>query len=396
MKLFKKYPKEVYILCLASFITGIEFIGAFLIPFFKDWGGLSQFQTQLLQSWFTLLIFLLEIPTGLIGDIKGRKFSVLTGFLFLTIGPIIYGSFPDFRVFLLGEFLFAVGVAFNSGAEEALLYDTMKQAGVEKDFGKVETFRSNLHMIGMLVASAFSGILIEYFKVNQLFQLGAITSALVFILILLFVKEPNIKPKEEFIPDYKTTFKRAVQTIKKNNVLKKLVVYVTFITASTYFVLWFYQTLLQEVNVDEKYFGFYRIALLVSEIVLAYILVNVISGAKNKSFWVRLSAAFIVLGFLAPIFLNSNIGVLVFVILAGGIGLKFREIFSGFLNIHIKSGERATTLSFISMVRRLALTILNPLFGWFADYDMDLTLFVLAGIVVLAGLFLSPSNREMK
>jgi MFS family permease len=393
MNKFRKYPKEVYVIWFISFLTGIELIGAILIPFFKGWGGLNQFQIQLLQSFFTLAVFFLEIPTGIIGDIKGRKFSILCGALFLVVGPLVYGSMPDFRIFLLAELLFAIGIAFNSGAEEALLYDTLKEKKLTKDYSHIQNVKGNIHLIGMLVSSLFTGIALQYLSINRIFQLASITWGLTFILILIFIKEPKVKLQDDFVPDYKVIFKRAVNTLRYNKKLKKLVLFITLVSSATYFVIWFNQVLLQTIGVEEEKFGFFRIVLILSQIVLSAIIIRLFKSKRKIGFYSRLITALIVFGFISFVFLPNVIGVLIFIVLAGGIGMKFRSIFSEILNQHIRSSERATTLSFISMIRRLSLTMLNPVFGWLADVDMDITLLILASVVVFAGALLLPTSN---
>src|SRR5512143_671262 len=100
---------------LFQFVSGLHLIGAVLIPFFTDWGGVSIFVAQALQSWFTFCIFALELPTGVVADLVGRKYSVALGALVTALGAWGYGSVPNVAVFVIGEFLFALGVALISG-----------------------------------------------------------------------------------------------------------------------------------------------------------------------------------------------------------------------------------------------------------------------------------------
>lgn len=51
----------------------MHFFAGVLVPFFTDWGGLSLNQMFLLQAWFFLWIFLLEVPTGALADKYGRR-----------------------------------------------------------------------------------------------------------------------------------------------------------------------------------------------------------------------------------------------------------------------------------------------------------------------------------
>jgi DHA3 family tetracycline resistance protein-like MFS transporter len=39
-------------------------------------------------------VFLFEIPTGLLSDLKSRRLSVIIGFLFVGFGFLVEGLFP--------------------------------------------------------------------------------------------------------------------------------------------------------------------------------------------------------------------------------------------------------------------------------------------------------------
>ncbi|HNQ17454.1 MAG TPA: hypothetical protein PKH60_05130, partial [Candidatus Woesebacteria bacterium] len=51
---------------LFSLLKDCAFFTAVLVPFFTEWGGISLFQVQILQSWFMFWLFVLEVPTGAI------------------------------------------------------------------------------------------------------------------------------------------------------------------------------------------------------------------------------------------------------------------------------------------------------------------------------------------
>jgi len=50
----------------------LHFMASVLVPFFRDWGGISFTQIMLLNAWFMFWNFLLEIPTGTVADFWGR------------------------------------------------------------------------------------------------------------------------------------------------------------------------------------------------------------------------------------------------------------------------------------------------------------------------------------
>ncbi len=92
---------------------------------------------MVLQAIFQGTILVGEAPTGVVADKLGRKVSIAIGFLLITAGAIIYTSYPDFWIFVLAESLFGTGISFLSGAEEAFVYDTLKEIGREKESKRV-------------------------------------------------------------------------------------------------------------------------------------------------------------------------------------------------------------------------------------------------------------------
>lgn len=370
-------------------------MSAFLIVFFRDWGALSQFQVQFLQAWFAFWIVFFEIPTGLLGDLKGRKFSVLVGFLFIIVGYLVYGSYSNFYVFMLGEFIIAFGSAFCSGAQEALLYDTALEKGYKAKYHIINVTESNLHLAGMLVGSFVSGLLIKAITVNRLVQLNAIPVIIGLILMLLFIKEPKQKLKEELVPDYKNTFKSALKAVKRNKILKRLIVFIVGISSLTHFSIWFYQVGLRELNVPDAYYVIFRILLLASEIFLSYVIVRLLKKSGKKLLVLFFVLSLVSLGFLVPGINLGLISVLFMVVFSGGIGMKIRSIFSPFLNAQIESKNRATVLSFVSLLVRLLLIVLNLIFGYLVDINFSLTLIILGICILGIAIIWGPQEEDL-
>ena len=74
---------------------------------------------------------ILELPSGALADIIGRKYTNLIGFL---LGSLAYLLLPfafEFWHFLAFSFLVGLNDSFRSGSEEALLYDSYKQENKE-------------------------------------------------------------------------------------------------------------------------------------------------------------------------------------------------------------------------------------------------------------------------
>ncbi len=389
MKNTFKWPKEIYVYWLVEFIHGIELIGAVLLIFFKDWGGLNQAHTQMLQSWFTLWIFILEIPTGVYGDVYGKKKSVITGLIFHTLGIVVYTIAPNIWLFLLGEFIFALGVAFISGAQEAWIYDTTKKLGIEKRYRDVSITGSNLHMIGMIVASLIYIPLSRYFSVDNLFRLGIVPNVLSIILFTLFIKGTD--SQNGLKPDYIGIVKKGMAAITKNANLKRLTVFVSVVATASYFVIWLYQESLRVSNTPEPEWGVYRTVLLISQIILVRILGKVFKKSKRFAYFVI--TLLVSAGFLIGGISQSNIGLIVLLVLSGGIGLQVNTILSKEINEEIDSEQRATVLSFIGMLKRLMLTVFNPVIGYLVDLKGVYVAFIILGLFTLLALWFKPKIK---
>lgn len=174
-----------------AFFKNFAFFSGVLVPFFTDWGHISMFQTMVLQSWFSVWVFILEIPTGAVADKIGRKHSLVMGSLTIAIATLVYGSIPSFGIFLLAEFLFAVGYALNSGADQALLYDTIKSRGREGESKQIMGRADALMLGGMMLAAPMGSLIAARFGLNAP-QLATAIPMLIAAGIAWTIPEPRI------------------------------------------------------------------------------------------------------------------------------------------------------------------------------------------------------------
>ncbi len=170
-------------------------MGGVLVPFLTDWGKISLNQVLLLQSWFMFWIFALEVPTGVIADRFGRKWSIVASVICLITAVFIYTSKPSFTVFMLAEFVWALAGSLQSGAEEALIYDTLEEKGEsgksKKIFGRMES----MDMAGLMIAAPLGSLIAAHFglRVPMLAMVLPLTIAL---LIACALEEPASLHKE--------------------------------------------------------------------------------------------------------------------------------------------------------------------------------------------------------
>jgi MFS family permease len=129
-----------------NFLKSLQFFGAVAVPFFHDWAGLDYARMFTLEAFFVFSVFVLEIPTGVVADRFGRKWSLALGGAITSAAFILFGLFRSYPVYMAAEFLCAAGFSLFSGADRALLYDTLVAHGRESEgarilsrFGAMET-----------------------------------------------------------------------------------------------------------------------------------------------------------------------------------------------------------------------------------------------------------------
>lgn len=384
MSKFESNIKKIYAF---KFFSGMHLFAAVLVPFFTDWGHITLTQVMILQSWFMLWIFLLEVPTGTVADYLGRKYSLMLAMLIGIIAVLVYGSIPNFYIFLIGEVLFAASAALISGADEAFIYDTLKKTKQTKEskiiYGRAESFS----MAGILAGSLIGGFAAAGLGLNAPMLLTSIP-VFVSFLITLTLKEPKTTKKIES-KRYIHILKEGVTFFYKHKILKILAFDMISVATVAYFMIWLYQPVLKNAGFNIAYFGVVHAALVIVEILIMnnFTSLEKIFGSKKNMLFcsaILTGAGFIIISIAATIPI-----IILGILLGGGFGLSRTVLFSSYLNKFIPSAKRATILSAVSMLRRFALVIINPMVGFLADWSIKYTLI----IVGVSGMILAFISR---
>jgi MFS family permease len=96
--------------------------------------GISLFDVFVLQAVFGLVVALLEVPSGYIADRVGYRVSMIAGAVIGAFGWAAYVFVWDFGSALVAEILLAISVSLISGADTALLYESLRALGKQHTF----------------------------------------------------------------------------------------------------------------------------------------------------------------------------------------------------------------------------------------------------------------------
>ena len=355
------------------------------MPFFLEWGGLTIFQTQILQSWFSFWLFIMEIPTGVIADYFGRKYSIALGCLAVSLAALVYGSYPVYWIFLLGEFIWAVANSLVSGANEAWLYDHLKRYHHEEQAKAINGQAESVRYLGMLVAAPLGSLMAAKLGLNYPMLLSSIPFLIASVFAFL-LEEPKDTDNVSESSRYLDIAKDGLGFFFKNSKIKRQTLSLLLVNSGAYYIIWFYQPLLQKQRVNLIYFGIFHAVILLIEIFISSqfkFLEKVFAGLTYQ----KTSAILTAIGYLIVVIWPNLWTVILAMILVAGFGLTRRVYIVSEMNADIPSNRRATILSAVTMISKFGLIFLNPIMGAMADYSLTIALFVAASLALLAIFF---------
>lgn len=96
-----------------------------IVALFYNENGLSELDIFLLQAIYSVSVAVLEIPSGYMADRIGRRITILLGAILGCLGYGIYSISSDFSGFLVAEIILGLGGSFISGADSAMLYESL-------------------------------------------------------------------------------------------------------------------------------------------------------------------------------------------------------------------------------------------------------------------------------
>ena len=214
------YESNIWKSYLFHLFTGFFLISGVLIPFFITWGKLTFFEVMLLQSYFTIMIFVFEIPCGAIADYLSRKASLFLGAFATAIAGLIYGSVPNLFIFIIGETFFALGFAFISGTDEALVYDTLKKMEREEEMPKIMGKNRSFFLVGIGISAPLGSILALFVQINLVMTLMFVPFLMAAFIAISF-KEPNHDLEREST-GYFSVIRSGIKELKSNKTLRIL------------------------------------------------------------------------------------------------------------------------------------------------------------------------------
>lgn len=150
--------RNIRLLMLFNFFEDFIPYSVFTILIFAEIAGSFTAATAAI-SIVMLMQVLSEVPTGLISDMVGRKRTMIFGGIASSLSVVCYIFAQDAALIFIGAALGGITRAFYSGNNDAMLYDTLVEAGREQDYRDVSGRTSSMFQVAGAASAITGGIL---------------------------------------------------------------------------------------------------------------------------------------------------------------------------------------------------------------------------------------------
>lgn len=364
--------------------------------------GLDVFDVMMVNFAFVASIVLFEIPTGVYADFYGRRKSVILSFVFLIFTFLFYFIATNFWMFVLAEVLAALAITFSSGALDAWVVDSFEREGYT---GKIDYVFSNAELIGK-GAAIFGGLLGGYIGSINLslpFGVGGVLMIITLLIAIFFIHEEFV---QRHTPNLVTNLQR-IGLIAKDSItygishkvvfwlmLSSIVFSFAFMPLNMY-----WSPRMNELVGNQVWIlGWVWAGMALFMMLGSFLLKLLLKQGKQYATIMIIIALFLAI----PILISSVSNTIAVVIS----GFLFYEIGRGmlkpahktYLNKFIPSSQRATIMSFDSMMARFGAAIGLFVFGLIAKYYGIQISWIVAGFVLflLIPVYLQVSRHEKR
>jgi MFS family permease len=339
-------------------------------------------------------MFLFEIPTGVIADRFGRKTSLILSGLVTGIAALIYASYANFWIFALGEVLWAIGSTLASGADSALVYDSLKQNNGEKKSKSIFNRIESIGLVAMMISAPLGSLVAKQFGINWAMILTSIPMFLAVVIGLSFKEPPTGEKKEH--RNYFKILKTGLQYFREHRILKILTLdYVAIITLS-FFLIWVYQVVLKNLNFPLEYYGFVHAGIVIAEIIVLNSIIKIEVALNSKKKYILFSYLLVGVCYLILAFSMNIYIAIACMLIIGGFGMTMKPLFYSYMNKYIESKNRATVLSAVSMSKSIVAAISNVIFGYLVDWNVKYALFGIGLIVIIFAISSKLREEHLK
>ena len=328
--------------------------------------GFSMVEIGVAEGVFHVASLLFEVPSGVISDVFGRKYSLVCGRLMGMISSLLMAAskgLPDVCIALVfGAFSYN----FESGAREALAYDSLKAQGQEEWYIRYSAADMMIYRIGGAGSSLLAGLsLLLGYRIANLLDAAMDFVCMLLALALVEVRLESVRDQERVWTRIRHCVRETVGFLIGQAAARRIMLMNALAGAISILLTFFLQAQLPLAGLEKAWLG-------------PALFVIGLGGAAGARAALRLARmqyvhlyALCLGGVLAGFAMGAS-GLPMVMIAGGFIAGMFDDLLQvrtdALLNDQFPSSQRATLLSVSSLCFSLVMIAMSPMAGWFFDH----------------------------
>ena len=363
------------------------------VLYLMDERGVTLGQVLLFESVFAGITVAAEVPTGMVADRWGRRPSLVASGLLTALGLTVFGLADSFELLLLAFALFGTGLSLMSGADDAMLFDSLAPLGRGDEFAR-RAGRLNAMAWGVNAATAMVGAgLAQVTSLSLPIALSGVFGLLAALLALRFTEPPA---RGEPVP-FLRIGARAARRVLGQRELWTIILFFAAVLVSAALVFTVFQPLATRLGAPV-----WSLGVIAATMTLASAFGGWMAAAAERRLGLPRTLAVAGIGAMAALLAGAaGVHVLFPLILLSPLAWNvLHPLVADYLARRAPDRERATVLSLNSMASQLATVIATPAVGLLVDGRGMGTALVAAAaalsLALAAGYALWRGRRELR
>jgi MFS family permease len=395
--------QRIYLVLLLGNTLAASFIWGINTLFLLD-AGLSNLEAFAANAFFTAGMVIFEVPTGVVADTVGRRASYLLGTLTLAGSTLLYWLMwlwaAPFWAWAIVSVLLGLGFTFFSGAVEAWLVDALRASGYGGALEPVFARGVVVSGAAMLLGSVAGGIVAQATNLGVPFLFRAGVLLAMFVVAFLVMRDVGFTPDRSEGPGQavRTLFRASLKYGLGSPPVRYMMLAAPFTAGVGIYVFYALQPYLLELWGDTRAYSVAGLAAAIvagSQILGGYLSPRVRRLFRKRTSTVLLSVAAGAVLLLSLGFTRSFWLALLLLTVWGVVSAVAGPVRQAYVNDLIPSRQRATVLSFDSLMGNAGGVVIQPALGRTADLaGYPFSIVVSGAISAVALPFLYLSRRQ--
>ncbi len=340
-------------------LANTTFFQAVFMVFYEERAGLSLATVLWVQTYFTALRAMLDVPFGVLADRTSRRLCLVVGMLLPSAASLVLLRWPTLPAVVAAETLFAAGTALRSGADSALLYDLLKDADRLDAYPRAESRGQGAAALAS-GTTAVVGALLAARDLRWPYVATAIATSLGALAALglrIDLRARHERPRG--------LMREAARIVVATPVLVWSVALAAFAVSASHVYYFLQQPYLLALGVPVGAFGvvFAATKLVTALIATRAARIDAALGVRGATLVMAAAGMLGLAGMSAAMTLGAPVVGAALVLMRGGLDGLWMPLTNVYVNRLVPSALRATLLSLQSLVARLALAVVIALAG---------------------------------